>query len=304
VDVESILGCGIYERIARMDDAVEHIVVSDETKTRYLDLAADVDRLFRAILPDPRAGEFAPWRRLFVTLADKIRALTREVDISGVMGEVDAVLDRSVSARAYVIPEGSAPLDLSHIDFEALRAQFERGYKHTQVERLRGTISARLRRMVRLNRGRMDFLAELLALIDEYNAGSRNVEDLFEALVELAQRLDEEEQRHIAENLSEEELAVFDVLTRPGPDLSAKEKREVKRIARELLDTLKTHKLVLDWRKRQQSRAAVQLAIQDLVWKLPRCYTDALCEQKSTAVYQHVYDSYYGAGQSVYAAAV
>ncbi len=303
VDGESILGCGVYERIARMDDAVEHIVVDDETKTRYLDLAADVDRLFRAILPDPRAGEFAPWRRLFVTLADKIRALAREVDISGVMGEVDAVLDRSVSTRAFAIPEGSVPLDLSQIDFEALRRRFEQGRKHTEVERLRGRINARLRRIVRLNRSRMDFLAEFQALIDEYNAGSRNVEELFEALVEFAQGLDEEEQRHIAENLSEEELAVFDVLTRPGPDLSAKEKREVKRIARELLGVLKAHKLVLDWRKWQQSRAAVQLAIQELVWQLPKCYTDTLCEQKSVAVYQHIYDGYYGAGRSVYAMA-
>jgi type I restriction enzyme R subunit len=144
-------------------------------------------------------------------------------------------------------------------------------------------------------------LAEFQRLIDEYNAGSRNVEELFDALVTFAQRLDEEEQRHIAEQLSEEELAVFDILTRPGPDLSPKEKKEVKRIAQEMLDTLKAHKLVLDWRKRQQSRAAVELAIQDLVWRLPKCYTDTLCKQKSADVYQHVYDSYYGAGQSVYA---
>ena len=47
----------------------------------------------------------------------------------------------------------------------------------------------------------------------------------------------------------------------------------------------------------------MELAIQDLVWQLPKCYTDTLCKQKSAAVYHHVYDSYYGAGQSVYAVA-
>jgi type I restriction enzyme R subunit len=124
-----------------------------------------------------------------------------------------------------------------------------------------------------------------------YNLSKIDFEELFDALVTFAQRLDEEE------------LAVFDILTCLGPGLSAKEKKEVKRIAHELLDTLKAHKLALDWRKRQQSRAAAELVIQNLVWQLPTCYTDTLCKQKSADVYQHVYDSYCGAGQSVYAVA-
>jgi type I restriction enzyme R subunit len=303
VDLGPILRSEGFERIALMDDAVERIVVNDELQTRYLDLGGDVDRLFRAILPDTRAGEFAPKRRVFVVLADKIRALAPDVDISGVMDEVEDLLNRSVYARGYTIPETEEPYDLSQINFEALRKRFERGRKRTEALRLRSAVDAKLRQMIRLNKSRLDYLAEFQRLIDEYNAGSRNVEELFEALVTFARRLDEEERRHIAEQLSEEELAVFDILTRPGPDLSAREKREVKRIAQEMLDTLKTHKLVLDWRKRQQSRAAVELAIQDLVWQLPKCYTDTLCKQKSAAVYQHVYDSYYGAGQSVYAVA-
>ncbi|MBU0704648.1 MAG: type I restriction endonuclease subunit R, partial [Chloroflexi bacterium] len=303
VDIGPILASAGFERIALMDDAVEKIIVNDELKTQYLDLAADVDRLFRAILPDPRAGEFAPQRRVLLVLADKIRALASEVDISGVMGEVEELLDRSVSSRGYIIRDDGGLYDLSKIDFEALRQQFERGRRRTEALRLRSTVSVKLLQMIRLNKSRLDFLAEFQRLIDEYNAGSRNVEELFEALVKFAQRLDEEEQRHIAESLSEEALAVFDILTRPGPNLTAQEKREVKRVAHELLDTLKAQKLVLDWRKRQQSRAAVQLAIQDLVWRLPRCYTDKLCQQKSAAVYQHVYDSYYGAGQSIYRAA-
>jgi len=302
VDLGPILQSEGFERIALMDDAVERIIVNDALQTRYLDLAGDVDRLFCAILPDTRAGEFAPQRRVFVVLATKIRTLAPPVDISGVMGEVEGLLDGSVSARGYVIHEPGAPYDLSKIDFEALRRQFERGRRRTEALKLRATLDAKLRHMIRLNKSRLDYLAEFQRLIEEYNAGSRNVEELFDALVTFARRLDEEEQRHIAEQLSEEELAVFDILTRPGPDLSAREKREVKRIAHELLDALKAHRLVLDWCKRQQSRAAVELAIQDLVWRLPECYTDTLCRQKSAAVYQHVYDSYYGAGRSVYAA--
>ena len=60
---------------------------------------------------------------------------------------------------------------------------------------------------------------------------------------------------------------------------------------------------MLDWRKRQQSRAAVRVAVEDVIWQLPKCFTAEMCRQKSVQVYQHVYDNYWGAGQSVYAVA-
>lgn len=49
-------------------------------------------------------------------------------------------------------------------------------------------------------------------MIDEYNAGSRNLETFFTELVEFAQELKAEDKRAIAENL-EEELAIVDLLT-------------------------------------------------------------------------------------------
>ncbi len=38
------------------------------------------------------------------------------------------------------------------------------------------------------------------------------------------------------EQLTEEELTVFDLLTRPGPDLTSEERDEVKKVARQLLE--------------------------------------------------------------------
>jgi type I restriction enzyme R subunit len=304
VVIEPILQSEGYERIALMDDAVDKIIVNDELKSKYLALASNVDRLFKAILPDTRAGEFGPKRKVFTVLAEKIRALTPEADISEVMGAVEDLLDESVSAKGYVIREPGMFYDLSKIDFEALKQQFDKGRKRTEAARLRSTINAKLRRMVRLNRSRMNYLEEFQRMIDDYNAGSRNVEEFFDALIEFAQRLNEEDQRAIAEKLTEEELAVFDILTRPALKLTTREKREVKQVARDLLETLKREKLVLDWRKRQQSRAAVRIFIEYMIWQLPeRCYTEKMCQRKSTQIYQHIYDNYWGPEQSIYAMA-
>ena len=71
-------------------------------------------------------------------------------------------------------------------------------------------------------------------------------------------------------------------------------------MARELL---KQEKLVLDWKKRQQSRAAVFIAVQDVLDKLPRAFGSELYEEKHTPVSPHVYDSYADAQRSIYGTA-
>jgi type I restriction enzyme R subunit len=287
-----------------LDDAVEAILVNDESKRRYLSLAEKVDRAYRAILPDRAANEFGPVHTLLVVIAEKILSLAPEADLTEVIGEVEHLLDESVIAEEYVIKErqgGARIVDLSKIDLEALKAGFAESQKRAEAERLRGRINNKLRQLVHLNRTRMNYLEEFQRMIDEYNAWSPNIESWFSQLVAFAQSLQEEEKRHLAQGLTEEELAVFDLLTRPEIYLTRKEEQQVKKVAQELLETLKREKLVLDWRKKQQARAAVRLAIEKILDQLPQKYTPDLYRQKCEMVYQHIYDSYYGQTRSVYA---
>jgi type I restriction enzyme R subunit len=310
VNLAAIQAAEGFARIGLLDDAVEALVTSEEIKRRYLDLANTVQRLYKAVLPDPGAREFAAEVNPVQVIADKIRALIPPADISLVMQQVEGLLDRSIATEGYIIREASAPygdehwIDLSRIDFEALAEKFNKGRKRTMNEKLQGTVAAKLMAMVRLNRTRMDYLECFQAMIDAYNSGSLNAEEFFQQLVIFAQSLNEEEQRGMSEQLNEEELALFDLLTKPQIDMSETDRDKVKSTARELLATLKAGKLVLDWRKRQQARAEVRVTIEKLLDQgLPKAYTPELFEQKTIAVFQHVYDAYYGAGRSVYAAA-
>ena len=68
-----------------------------------------------------------------------------------------------------------------------------------------------------------------------------------------------------------------------------------------MLASLKTEQLVLDWRRFQARRAAVKTTINDYVYDgLPTAYEDTECEEKAHSVYQHVYDAYVDATESVY----
>ena len=102
----------------------------------------------------------------------------------------------------------------------------------------------------------------------------------------------EEQQRHVREQLSEAELTVFDLLTRPGPDLSHEEREEVKKVARQLLGRVR-NALVINWRQKAQARAQVRLAIEDeLDEGLPRAYSPELYQQKCSAVFEHVFETF------------
>jgi type I restriction enzyme R subunit len=317
VQVETILQAEGFQKIAFLDDAaahlvdkevveavadaVEQVILNDELKRRYMFLANQVVRLYKAILPDSKANDFAPVKTCLAVLAEKIRSFTEEGSIDDLMEKVGQLLDESIATKGYVIhaTEESTLIDLSQIDFEALKAHFEKGRKHTEAEKLKGAVSKKLQRMVQLNRSRIDLLEKFKKLIEEYNKGL-DVDGFFEKLVAFVQELSEEDQRGVAEQLTEEELAVFDILTKPTPDMPLKEKKAVKKIARKLLQTLKEAKLVLDWRKKLRTRADVYTTVKTVLDDLPRIYTPELYQEKCDRVYHHVFDSYQGEGLSIY----
>ena len=306
-DLAAIQEAEGFARIRLLDDAVEALVAPEAIKRQYLDLANNVQRLYKAVLPDPAVGELAAQVKPVQVIVDKMRALAPPADIAPVMQQVEDILDDSIVAAGYSIAKESKPYstDLSQLDVEKLSETFESLRIQTINERFRWNVERKLLKLVQLNPTRTDFAKRFQALIDDYNAGSLNDEELefLRQLVIFAQGLSKEEQRGVSERLDEEELAIFDLLTKSHINLSDAEREKIKATARDLLATLKSEKLTLDWRKRQQARAEVHVTIEQFLDAgLPQAYTPELFTQKTTAVFEHVYDAYYGAGQSIYAA--
>ena len=85
--------------------------------------------------------------------------------------------------------------------------------------------------------------------------------------------------------------------------LTDKETDDIKRVCRELLNTLKADKLVLDWKKHQNTTADVVVTIETaLDVGLPSKYEKEVYDAKCRSVYDHIYDAYLGEGQSIYGA--
>ncbi len=241
-------------------------------------------------------------------LAERIADVPRPEapDVEAIADAVDALLDRSIGAEEYVIraaAEGSEPeppIDLSQIDFDALAASFA-GRKRAETDRLAALLKQRAAAGAARNPTRYDLVARIEDLIAEYNAGSVNIDEYLRRLVELSKTLSKEEQRAVAEDLTEEELAIFDLLTKPDPVLTDAERELVKASAKRLLAHLHD-KLVLDWRRRAAATADVRVTILDVIDEdLPENpYPPEVFDAKVQAVFDHVLTAYGDDGTTVY----
>lgn len=302
VDLDHVARLRQFDWVEALKDISDQLMLSDQETSSFLERATRVERLFKAILPDERANEFASIRKVIRVVMDRIAAAEGRPDLSSVMAQVEQLLDESVAANAYLIgsDEAKSLMDLSQVDWDSVKAMFAGGRQRTAAQRLRSMLSARITRLTRLNPTRVDLIDRFQRLLDDYNAGSLNVQQYFAELVKLSHSLDQEEARTLSAGLNEEQLAIFDLLTRPGPELSTDEEKQVKLVAEELLTILKHEKLVLDWRKEQQTRAGVRMAVEQALDRLPDKYARPIYAQKCDVVYQHVFDSYWDDGHSVY----
>jgi type I restriction enzyme R subunit len=294
---------GSLARLESIDNAMDSLISPDQVRGEFFGHARFIATLYQAVKPDPAALEFASIVACFSTLADAIRAKLspNPIDISSVLGKIGEVLDTSIIGHS--IRQGAPPpMDLSKIDFESLSKRFsDSKHKNTELEVLKAAVRAKLEKLVLLNRTRTDFAEKFEELIEEYNSGSATIESLYNELLSLSKSLSEEEQRHIRENMSEEELVIFDILTRPSPSLSTQERDQVKKVATALLGKFKTL-LVLNWRQKTVARSKLKIAIEDtLEAGLPDAYTTDLYTAKCAAVFEHVYESYPERDKGIYA---
>jgi type I restriction enzyme R subunit len=305
VDLEALGRAEGFEFIALRDASVEALLIEEVTRRAYLELSDQVRRLFAAVLPDPAVGAHARLVGVARNLAAKIRSLDRVPDLAGVTGPVRELLDRSVGAEDYVIraaadgSEAGPSIDLNSVDFDALAAALA-GRKHSSTRRLSGDLTHRAEAAAARNPTRGTLVEELRELIDSYNAGSLDVDEMLRRLQALSRRLTEEEQRTEREELTEPELAVFDLLTQPDPPLSDSERDDVKGIARRLMSEI-GERLVLDWRKKVRTREAARALIKEVLDDLPEdAYGPDVWDRKVDIVFNHIFASYYDDGDSVY----
>jgi len=297
VNPDAIMAVRDFERLRLINQALEILIAPDERRREFLRLTAAVTKAYKALLPDERAAPYLRPVAVFHTLSDALKARLGPVDISAISARIAELLDEKLEGVAILTPivEGGTQkgrVDLSGIDFDKLAALFAGSPKVT-AERLREDAEDKAQKMATANPTRQHLVERLERLVADYNAGSVDAEQFFEALKAFIGEMDDEEERAAREGLTEEELAIFDLLTNPEPKLTKAEEQEVKRVARSLLEKLHDLTGAIDWVGGQETRGAVRTEIRQRLNELPESpYPQALWNSKVEQVWDFVLRRY------------
>jgi type I restriction enzyme R subunit len=285
------------EKLGLIKKAVDCVCLNETTRTKFEIMARDVFRKYQALYPEEQVKQFIKIFNAIEAIYQQLNQQTKDADITEILLRLQSVVNESVRIQKNATNEPEdVYIDLSSLDFDKLKIAFTKAEKkNTIVFDLQRAVDNKLKQMLKNNPLRMEFYNRYKEIIEEYNNG-KTLEDTvksFEKLFKYVQDLNIEDSRALRENLNEDGLAIFDLLS-SGKTLSSEEIKEVKKIAVETLDTLMKEKLSIDrWRESRQITAQVKTMIFDSFQWLPQpVYTDTDVADKTMSVYQHIYSNY------------
>ena len=297
--LDDVIGKDSFARNAAIVACKEVANENDETRKRFEVLCREVFKKFKACVNVRGVNAHRADRDAIDVVYRGLQQDRERADIRDIIRVLHEVVDAAIDVRADRTGEDRPTYDISAIDFDRLKREFEHSRsQRTAVQTLKHTVEERLRRLLARNPLRTDFQQHYERIVADYNREKDRVtiERTFEELLKFFEELEEEENRALREGLDEESLAVFDLLKKP--DLDKADIRRIKTVSKELLRTLKAEKLRVDqWREKEATQSAVKVAIHDFLYSdetgLPAgAYSDDEVEATSEAVFAHVYRAY------------
>ena len=283
-----------FTRIALLKDAVEAVYTSDAAKRRYEILCRVVFSRFKALLVEPSALIYAERHDNLEAIYRKLSERRDTADVSALLQVLHRIVNQAIATQTPGIDQAQGiTVDLSQIDMGLLRDEFSKvKRKATVIEDIRKILEDKLAQMLARNPLRMNFEKKYQEIIAAYNQDKdrATVEQTFGQVIDLINSMDAEQRRAVEEGLTEEQLALFDLVQRG--DLSKTDRERIKQASRELLDgVLKVIAPLDHWTEKEQTQAEVETFILDQVYQtLPEPpYSADDKAQIAQLVYRHIW---------------
>jgi type I restriction enzyme R subunit len=293
--------------------AINAVCTNDESRAKFEVLARDVVKKRQALLTNPDlAAPFESQQDAIKAIYDGLR-IQHELsfDLRAVLRSLREVVNEYVTVANNLAPGADSEViyNISAVDFEQLKQEFAKAStKNVQVQTLKEAVERQLQRMISQNPTRIDLYARYQQIIEEYNRETDRVaiEQTFQDLLQLIESMSEEESRATREGLTEEYLAIFDLLCQPKPDLTPNARNKIKAIAQALIEAIKAElRKLANWRDKETTQAQIQTFIHDYLYSdatgLPvDHYSDTDVENLSNVVFLHIYQQYANADRHCY----
>ncbi len=235
-DPATLIGRRVSRASRRFADAVDAVYTTDEAKRRFEIMARQVFIRFKALLMEPSAYAYAERHDNIEAIYKKLTERRDTADVTELLKELHRIVNEAIRTQAPGDDQAEGlTFDLSQIDLEKLRDEFAKKVtrKATAMQDIRDIVEQKLAEMLARNPTRMDYQIKYEEIVADYNSEKdrATIEETFRRLIELVKA--STRSRSVRwEGLSEDELAMFDLLKKDGLDKAARER--VKQASREL----------------------------------------------------------------------
>ncbi len=297
-DLQMLMDAYDFMKLSYLQEAANAVCGTIEDKKTFTTYASELNRLMKYIDRDDITDHTRREYEAIAAVHAELQKKRKHVNTTDLMVRINAIISSYVEIQytPMMIREEPRRFDISAIDFDLLRREFAKVKKKNLVLKdLEELIRMKLDKMLFANPERINYYERYQQIIDDYNSEQdrATIEKTFMDLMDLANRMNQEEQRYVREGFaSDEELSLYDMLFRA--DLSKNDIKKLKEVAAALLQKIKAKISELDhWTDKQETKAAVDNLIRDTLWaQLPECYDEVSISVYRQQIYEYVYTRY------------
>ena len=295
--LKSLVESDDFAKLALVKAGANAMCTTSEIKKCFEIQARELFRMFKYVEKNEVSQEIHSYKNAISEIYDQLQEKRKHADNSALMAQINEIVSSYVTVTKNNGTEESKKFDISKIDFDRLRREFERAKnKNLLFKDLQQLVEARLEMMLRENPLRINYYERYQEIVEEYNKENKKDEIavVFENLMKLVDSLDDEQKRYVREGFdSDEELTIFDLLCK-DKSLTKEEIKMVKKLSQDILKTVKERIHELDhWRDKEETQSIISVMIRDILWaNLPESYDDKSIASYRQDIYEHIYNTY------------
>ena len=293
-----------FEKMSLLEDGANTVSGTLEERKQFQTYASELIRMMKYADRDDISEDARKEYEAIVAIFHQLQKKRKYANNVELMVEINNIISEYVQVdtpQAGLV--SSRQFDISKINFGLLQREFTRAKrKNLMLKDLDDLIQERLDKMLFSNPQRVNYYERYQKIIESYNSEQNRatIEKTFLDLMDLANSMDQEEQRYVREGFeNDEQLSIYDLLF--SEDLSKQDIQKIKQVAVDLLEKVKAKIAELDhWTDKQETKAAVDNLIRDTLWsELPNSYDELRISNYRQKIYEYIYTRYSNLPQTV-----
>ena len=297
-DLELLIGATDFKKLSYLQNAANAVCGSIQDKKTFTTYASELNRLIKYANRADVTGHTRKQYEAIAAIYGELQKKRKKIDTTDLMIEINNIISSYIETEPISMKVCEEPhwFDISAIDFDLLSREFAKVHKKNLVMKdLEEVLEQKLNKMLFANPDRINYYERYQQIINDYNSEQdrATIEKTFMDLMNLANQMNQEEQRYAREGFtSDEELSLYDMLFRA--DLNKNDIKKLKGVAVTLLQKIKAKISEFDhWADKQDTRAEIENLIRDTLWaELPVCYDEVSISDYRQKIYTYVYTRY------------